>query len=183
MSLSSYLIDRLPCIVIDGVTSEPVNLRFCVSQGSVLGPLVFTKYTSPLMRLHETIMLKYIFMLMTLSCIYIYIYFKMKVPSSQLETLMLIQSRVSEIRSWMAYNKLKFNDDKSEFLVVCAHWSRDKIHVETLTVGLSYGDRAFSVKAPSLWNSLPLYMRKVKVQVYSLESSLKTYHLTSHFTP
>ena len=26
----------------------------------------------------------------------------------------------------MAYNKLKFNDDKSEFLVVCAPWSRDE---------------------------------------------------------
>ena len=32
-------------------------------------------------------------------------------------------------------NKLKFNVDKYEFLVVCAPWSRDLIRVETLTVG------------------------------------------------
>ena len=37
----------------------------------------------------------------------------------------------------MAYNKLKFNDDNTEYLVVCAPWSRDKIHVQTLTVGTS----------------------------------------------
>ena len=67
----------------------------------------------------------------------LYIYFKMKVPSSQLETLMIFQSCVSVIKSWMAYNKLKFNDDKSEFLVVCAPWSRDEIRVETLPVGTS----------------------------------------------
>ena len=35
----------------------------------------------------------------------------------------------------MAYNKLKFNDDKSEILVVCAPWSHEEIRVETLTVG------------------------------------------------
>ena len=61
----------------------------------------------------------------------------MKVPSSQLETLMILQSYVSEIKSWMACNEVKFNDDKSEFLVVCAPWSRDEIRVETLTVGAS----------------------------------------------
>ena len=37
----------------------------------------------------------------------------------------------------MVYSKVKFIDDKSEFLVVCAPWSRDEIHVETLTVGTS----------------------------------------------
>ena len=61
----------------------------------------------------------------------------MKVPSSQLETLMILQSCVSESKRRMAYNKLKFNDNKSEFLVVCAPWSRDEISVETLTVGTS----------------------------------------------
>ena len=50
---------------------------------------------------------------------------------------MIFQSCVAEIKSWMAYNKLKFNDDKSEFLVVCGPWSRDEIRVETLTVGTS----------------------------------------------
>ena len=57
----------------------------------------------------------------------LYIYFKMKVPSSQLETLMILQSCVSEIKTWKAYNKVTFNDDTSKFLVVCAPWSREEI--------------------------------------------------------
>ena len=47
---------------------------------------------------------------------------------------------------WMAYNKLKFNDDKSEFLVVCALWSRDEIRVETLTVGTSLVEATVSAR-------------------------------------
>ena len=61
----------------------------------------------------------------------------MKVSSSQLQTLMILQSCVSEIKTWMAYNELKCIADKSEFLVVCAPRSRDEIHGETLTVGTS----------------------------------------------
>ena len=52
---------------------------------------------------------------------------------------MILQSGVSEIKTWMAHNKLKFNDVKSELLVVCAPspWSRNEIRVETSTVGTS----------------------------------------------
>ena len=91
-------------------------------------------------RLPENIMLKYIYMLMTL-----YI-FQDEVPSSQLETLMILQSCVSEIKSWMAYNKLKFNDNKSEFLVVCAPWSRNEIRVKTSTVGTSLVEATVSAR-------------------------------------
>ena len=46
----------------------------------------------------------------------------------------------------MAYNKLKFNDDKSEFLVVCAPWSRNEICVKTLTVGTSLVEATVSAR-------------------------------------
>ena len=65
----SYLKDRLHCIVIDGVTPESVNLKYGVPHGSVLGPILFTIYTSPIGEIAQ--MLKYIYMLMTLSSIYI----------------------------------------------------------------------------------------------------------------
>ena len=67
----SNLKDSLQCIVIDGVTSEPVNLKYGVPQGYILNQIFFTIYTSQLVRLHENIMLKYIYMLMTLSSLYI----------------------------------------------------------------------------------------------------------------
>ena len=124
----------MQCIVIEGVTPEPVNFKYGVPQGSVLGPILFTIYTSP----NGEIARKYnVEIHIYADDTQLYIYFKMKVPSSQLETLMILQFCVSEIKSWMAYNKLKFNDEESEFLVVCAPWSRDEILVETLTVGTS----------------------------------------------
>ena len=92
------------------VTSEPVNLKYGVPQGSVLGPILFTIYISPIGEIAR----KYnVEIHIYADDTQLYIYFKMKVPSSQLETLMILQSCVSEIKCWMAYNKLKFNDDNS----------------------------------------------------------------------
>ena len=78
----SYLKDRLQRIVIDGVTSEPVNLKYGVPQGSVLGPILFTIYTSPIGEIAR----KYnVEIHIYADDTQLYIYFKMKVPSSQLE--------------------------------------------------------------------------------------------------
>ena len=96
----SYLKDKLQCIVIDGVISEPVNLKYSVPQGSVLGPILFTRYTFPIGEIARKYNVE-----IYADDTQLYIYFKMKVPSSQLETLMIHQSCVSEIKSWMAYNK------------------------------------------------------------------------------
>ena len=48
----SYLKDRLQCIVIDGVTSEPVNLKYGVPQGSLIVHFSkrFTFYFRPCFR-------------------------------------------------------------------------------------------------------------------------------------
>ena len=44
----SYLQDRTQTVQIGSSTSEPVTLKFGVPQGSVLGPILFTMYTTPL---------------------------------------------------------------------------------------------------------------------------------------
>ena len=112
-----YVKDRLQCIAIDAVTSEPVILKYGVPQGSVLDPILFTIYISPIGEIAR----KYnVEIHIYADDTQLYIYFKMKVPSSQLETLMILQSCVSEIKSWMAYNKLKFKG------VVNCQNSRDK---------------------------------------------------------
>ena len=42
----SYLINRTQSVIIDDVTSEPRTLLYGVPQGSVLGPICYTLYTS-----------------------------------------------------------------------------------------------------------------------------------------
>ena len=44
----SYLSDRTQCIKIGSVLSETSKLKFGVPQGSVLGPFLFSLYTTPL---------------------------------------------------------------------------------------------------------------------------------------
>ena len=44
----SYLFSREQCVQIGSSFSEAAPLRFGVPQGSVLGPVLFTLYTSPL---------------------------------------------------------------------------------------------------------------------------------------
>ena len=44
----SYLADRIQSVNINGFSSKPTRLLHGVPQGSVLGPTLFTVYTSPL---------------------------------------------------------------------------------------------------------------------------------------
>ena len=46
--MASYVQDRLQRIIIGGQRSDPADLQFCVPQGSVLGPILFTICTIPI---------------------------------------------------------------------------------------------------------------------------------------
>ena len=46
--LKSYLYDRSQYVKVDGFDSSSISLNYGVPQGSVLGPLLFTFYVSPI---------------------------------------------------------------------------------------------------------------------------------------
>jgi hypothetical protein len=132
--MDSYLRGRSQSVVIDGVKSEPADLQYGVPQGSVLGPVTFTIYSSPIgeiARRHNLEIHLYA------DDTQLYVFFKIKDATSQQDVLRTLQSCVSELRAWMAVNKLQLNDDKTEFLAICAPWYRDAVVVNNLTVGPS----------------------------------------------
>jgi hypothetical protein len=99
-------------VAIENVQSEVVSLMFGVPQGSVLGPAAFSMYTVPLgaiLRHHKIGYHIYA------DDTQLYLCTDPKNPSSSLDQL---RTAISDIRTWMITNKLKINDDKTEFLVI-----------------------------------------------------------------
>ena len=96
---------------VDGVLSELSELAYGVPQGSVLGPKEFCIYTIPLAILNHYKINYHIYADDT------QIYCSFEIDSLD-EVLNSISDCISDIRSWMITNKLKFNDDKTEFLLI-----------------------------------------------------------------
>ena len=108
----SYLENRKPVINVKGATSCSKDLRCGVLQGSVLGPILYVLYTSPLgdiVRSHG------------LSCHFyaddtqLYCSFKLH---NQAASVKAIESCLNDIDTWMLANMLKLNRDKTELIVI-----------------------------------------------------------------
>ena len=108
--LSSYLHQRDQTVIVDTSNSSPQLLTTGVPQGSVLGPVLFTMYMSPLGDL-----------IRTHGCSYMcyaddtQLYFEVQ-KSKFSNSLSSIQRCVNGIKSWMTKNKLQLNDGKTEIL-------------------------------------------------------------------
>ena len=108
----TYLSGRSQCVSVNGVMSEFCHLAFGVPQGSVLGPLIFCTYLLPLGSILQHHKLDY----------HIYaddtqVYCSTDLLNPQ-DDLKRITACVSDIRTWMIQNRLKINDDKTEFLIL-----------------------------------------------------------------
>ena len=105
------------------------DIIYGLPQGSVLGPLIFTLYTLPICAILDHHKVDYH---MYADDTQIYCSFD---DSSVNDVLKRLMSCISDIRSWMIQNKLKINDDKTEFLIL----SSPRSHI-SLTPSLQIGD-------------------------------------------
>ena len=130
----SYLQDRDQCILISNTRSRPCKLNIGVPQGSVLGPLLFLVYILPLMEIisrHRVHRHGYA------DDTQLYIHFKQKDPNQFHCALAELEACIEDVRVWMISNKLKLNEDKTEFLIITSkHYAPVYQQLNpTLTVG------------------------------------------------
>ena len=112
---SEYLTNRTQQVIIDGTRSGSVTLKQGVPQGSVLGPLCFTYYTSPLgdiCRKHGVTFHLYA------DDTQLYMCFTGGNITDYETTMNKLNNEITDIRKWMYLNKLKLNSDKTKVLFI-----------------------------------------------------------------
>ena len=108
----SYLTGRSQRIKLGNCLSSRSDLSFGVPQGSVLGPLLFTLYTTPLSSLISGHAIPHH---LYADDSQLYISFSSVNSAAALNSL---ESFLASVQSWMSTNKLKLNPDKTEFLLI-----------------------------------------------------------------
>ena len=108
----SYLSDHVQCIKIGSILSDARNLLCGVPQGSVLGPILFSFYTTPLSKViqnHPGISFQFY-----ANDTQLYVHLTHKNIASALDKL---SHCLEDVKRWLSTNKLKLNPDKTEFIV------------------------------------------------------------------
>ena len=128
----SYLTERTQTVQIGKEFSNSQTLKFGVPQGSVLGPILFTIYTTPLgdiIRQHGIDFHLYA------DDTQLYLCFKPSNSTSKQEAIQRIENCVRDIKSWMTNNFLKLNEDKTELVVVTSHDDISRSQQITMNIG------------------------------------------------
>ena len=135
----SYLQDHFQSVKIGSSLSNLFKLKFGVPQGSVLGPLLFSLYTTPL----GQVIRKYTGGRYRFYADDTQLFIHLS-PDDSLKSFDRLKSCLNDIQVWMSENKLKLNPDKTEFIVFGAKdrhkWLSDSFPVNILGNCLSPAD-------------------------------------------
>ena len=92
--------------------------RLCgVPPGAVLGPVLYSTYTTPLAEIVRQHGLNFHF---HADDTHLHLSFNLKATGDPMYSLSRVQSCISDITNWMASNKLMLNSDKTEILMLNA---------------------------------------------------------------
>ena len=126
----SYLTERKQTVIINGVKSSERDLKYGVPQGSVLGPELFKDYMNPLGNLIRSYGIKFHFYADDSQ-----LYVSFKPGINEHEALNKLELCISHLKTWMAENYLKLNDDKTEFVIIGSQHMLKKVETATIRVG------------------------------------------------
>ena len=110
--LLSYLTDRSQSVLIRQARSSEISLSRGVPQGSVLGPLLFSLYTTPLSHILNASLIQYH---MYADDTQLYISFS---GSDSDHALASLSSVLDRLYNWFCENKLSINPSKTEYLLI-----------------------------------------------------------------
>ena len=127
--LSSLLSGWTQSVCINGHCSPAEPLVTGVPQGSVLGQLLFTMYTTPIAHLLQLTPFSYH---LYADDTQIYISFN---SNESLENLQFLASTLDNVHAWFLSNKLTLNPSKTVFLIIGNPQQRSKLNCKTLLFG------------------------------------------------
>ena len=108
----TYLTSRSFSVFVSGFASPPYALSCGLPQGSVLGPILFNMYTTPLSTLISSRSLNHH---LYADDTKVFISFARKTFTTAITQL---QDTISDILSWMTANLLSLNPSKTEFMLI-----------------------------------------------------------------
>jgi len=119
--LTSYLSNRSQFVSILNHHSHSLPLSTGVPQGSVLGPLLFSLYTSPITNIFTNSPVSFH---LYADDTQLYISFSSSDSSTNLS---ILSSTLDSVYSWLTLNRLSVNPSKTEYLLIGTKPQRDKI--------------------------------------------------------
>lgn len=125
--LTSYLSDRSQAVHICSNASSSSPVHSGVPQGSVLGPLLFSLYTTPLSYVLQGSAIPFHFYADDTQ---LYISFS---ASDSLTSLAHLSKTLDSVHQWLSANHLSLNPSKTEYLLVGTTQQRAKVTADSLS--------------------------------------------------
>ena len=123
----SYLSGCTQSVSVNSTLSDSSNISTGVPQGSVLGPLLFSLYTTPLSYLLDSSDLSYH---LYADDTQLYISFKANESATALD---ILSDTLDSVHKWLSRNSLSLNPSKTEFLLVGTRQHRSKLTLNSFS--------------------------------------------------